>query len=1069
MESSYLLKINFNVFKSFFNKYLIYLFYFFIPDISSAGITGKISGRVIDAKTKTPLFSSNIIVQETTIGSFTDDDGYFAIINIPPGRYNVKCSMIGYKDYIIQDVRVEIDQTTDLLFLMNIEIIFGEQITVEAKKKIIKKDIAATHVSITSKTIEQLPLGSIDDVLGLYTGITNSLGIRGGDPSQTLFMVDGVSLKEERNNLPITALPLSAVKQISAQTGGFNAEYNNVRSGLINVVTKEGNIRKYSGSISIKQSQPSPKHFGISPYNKNSFWLRPYLDPDVCWTGTDNGNWDEYTQRQFPRFDGWNSVSNDFVVDNNLDNDITPSAAQKVYLWEHRKKGFIQKPDQNLDLGFGGPVPLISQYFGNLRFFLSYRYVQNMYLMQLSRDGIYNKSFLIKTTSDISKTTKVSVLLLNNILEATTSSRTGETTFMKNVYDVASEIDRKGFTIPWRIFTNTYWSQTDRNYSMISAKISRLVNPQTFYEIQLQNFKIKYNTGPMRDRDNNLKYEIFPGYIVDEAPFGFEEDPIFGIDGLGMGGSVSTSRDSSIFNTFSLKFNLNSQINRRNNIKSGIKLVYDNFNLKYGMVNKALPEGNFFNISTGHPYRINYYIQDKIEYDGFIPILGLVLDYINPNGKWYNIDNFSRDFFSSNYSNENENSFKNKKSKYHLYISPRLSISHPITTDSKFYFNYGHYRQIPSNENLFRIQRSSINQLDYLGNPNLPLSRTVSYELGYDHSIKDIYLFHLSAYYKNIDDQEDWTQYISNDGKINYQKLTADSYEDIRGFEIYTSKLYGKWVTGQINYEYRVETKGYFGIKKIFENPSDQREYLRLNLYQEKPRPRPRFKSIINLQTPNNFGPKLVNSRPFSDWLFNIVAEWTAGYWFTWNPNNIPGVTYNVKWDDFSDIKLKISKTINYGDINIKFYLDCNNLFNFKYLSGESFSDMDDYNYYFYSLHLPENISSKLAKDGSPYPNIPGKDRPGDFRKQGVEFVPMEWVADIANVTNPHERPIYYSSKNNTYYQWSLEDGWFLVNNQYLDYVLNNKAYIDMPNQTFFSFLNPRDIFLGFTIYYNFE
>ena len=192
--------INSNIFNVIRKQYLISLFYFFLADISNAGITGKISGRVIDANTKKPLLTSNIIVQGTTIGSFTDENGYFVIINIPPGMYDVKCSMIGYKDYIIQDVRVEIDQTTDLNFSMNIEIIAGEQITVDAKKKVIKKDIAATHMSITSKTIEELPLGSIEDVLGLYAGITNQLGVRGGDPSQTLFMVDGISLKEERNN-----------------------------------------------------------------------------------------------------------------------------------------------------------------------------------------------------------------------------------------------------------------------------------------------------------------------------------------------------------------------------------------------------------------------------------------------------------------------------------------------------------------------------------------------------------------------------------------------------------------------------------------------------------------------------------------------------------------------------------------------------------------------------------------------------------------------------------------------------------------------------------------------------
>jgi outer membrane receptor protein involved in Fe transport len=53
-------------------------------------------------------------------------------------------------------------------------------------------------------------------------------------------MVDGIVLRDQRDNSPITSVPLSSMQEISVQTGGFSAEYNNVRSGVVNVVTKEG-------------------------------------------------------------------------------------------------------------------------------------------------------------------------------------------------------------------------------------------------------------------------------------------------------------------------------------------------------------------------------------------------------------------------------------------------------------------------------------------------------------------------------------------------------------------------------------------------------------------------------------------------------------------------------------------------------------------------------------------------------------------------------------------------------------------------------------------------------------
>jgi len=41
-----------------------------------------------------------------------------------------------------------------------------------------------------------------------------------------------------------------------------------------------------------------------------------------------------------------------------------------------------------------------------------------------------------------------------------------------------------------------------------------------------------YRTGPWRYRDYTKQYELFKDYFRNEAPFGFDESPIFGIDGI---------------------------------------------------------------------------------------------------------------------------------------------------------------------------------------------------------------------------------------------------------------------------------------------------------------------------------------------------------------------------------------------------------------------------------------------------------------------------------------------------------------------------------------------------------
>ncbi|MDW7679110.1 MAG: TonB-dependent receptor, partial [bacterium] len=634
--------------------------------------------------------------------------------------------------------------------------------------------------------------------------------------------------------------------------------------------------------------------------------------------------------------------------------------------------------------------------------------------------------------------------------------------YMTSEWDVANQVDRAGFTVPWRIFTDIYWSPTSRFYNMFSAKFTHLVSPTSFYEVQLQRTAQKYRTSPERERDFTKRYEIFEGYFVDEAPEGFEADARFGIDGLGMGGPVSTARDYSKFSSTSAKFDLVSQINPTNEIKVGFEFVYDGLDMDFGMVNKFLPEGNTWTNFKRNPYRLTAYLQDKLEYKGFISNVGFLLEYSNPNGDWYDVDIYERAFFSDNYNPDDESNINTKKAKARFNLSPRLAVSHPITQNSKLYFNYGHYRQTPTSENLYRVQRAINNKIDYLGDPTLPLARTVAYELGYDHALFNDYLLHLAAYYKDITNQEDWTSYISIDGKVNYRKLTANNYQDIRGFEIDITKTTGRWFFGNINYEYRVGTAGYFGVKQYNENPADQREYLRQNPKQSKPRPRPIFKAYLDFHTPSDFGLQFGNIKPLANWQLNILANWIAGRWDTWNPNKIPAIEYNVQWKSYYNLDIKLSKTLFLGDFNVKLFMDIYNVFNFKHFSGVSFHDSHDYDFYMKSLHLPGSISDELG-----YGNIPGNDQPGDYRKQGVEFVPMEWTASLDRVSNPRERAIYYDASTKKYMEYR-SDQWSEVSKSRIDQIIADKAYIDMPNQTYFTFLNPRSLFFGVMLTYNF-
>ncbi|HDR05944.1 MAG TPA: TonB-dependent receptor, partial [Candidatus Marinimicrobia bacterium] len=704
---------------------------------------GKITGYVKDSQTGAPLAGANVVIEGTILGAATDGEGYYVILNVPPDEYNVSAFFIGYAPYRITGVRVNIDLTTELSFPMQSQAIQGETVTVVAEMPVVKKDVAGSQLNMSSEEIEVLPATSVGGVLGMKAGITSDLSIRGSGSDQTLFMVDGITQRDSRNNSPIQSVPLSAIQEVSVQTGGMSAEFSNVRSGVVNVVAKEGPKDYYTATLSYKYSPPAAKHFGVSAYDPESYWLKPKLDDDLAWFGMAASDMDYWTQLQYVgnQFEGWNSVAARTLQDGDPSTDLTAAAAQRIFRWQYRKDGHIRKPDYNIDLGFGGPIPG-AKALGALRFYASYFENKNMYMLPLSRDGVYNNSGMLKITSDISRKTKLNIIGNFSSISATSA---GGTSYFTSSYGIANAIDRAGFTGPWRVFTHEYFTSIWIDSKSLAAKLTHMFDAASVGELTVSRIQRNYTKGYNKARDYDAKYEIFPGYFVDEAPIGWTLEYNNGIDGIAMGGPFATARDTSKIVTYNVKTNYRSQINKYNQVKAGLDFTFDNLSVFMRGIN-PLPDGQYYTKFNRNPYRLSMFVEDKLEFEGLVTTLGLVGDFIAPNSEWYKPASlYDVNFFGSfpEAWNEMENvpdSLK-EKAEWQFKVSPRLGISHPISETAKLFFNYGHYYQLPSAENMFELEyQFSTSQVNYFGNPSLGLARTISYEVGFDKSLLDQYL-----------------------------------------------------------------------------------------------------------------------------------------------------------------------------------------------------------------------------------------------------------------------------------------------------------------------------------------
>jgi outer membrane receptor protein involved in Fe transport len=1038
--------------RHFFKILLSGLWIFMLPSIGSAGTAGKISGTISDGKTGAALPGANVVIEGTGFGSVTDGNGNFTILNVPPGMYSVRASYLGYVTMTIQNLQVHIDQTTKADAKLEMQALVGESVVVVAHRSIVKPDVATSVVAVTNQEIEELPVADVQSIVGLQAGIRGELEIRGGEASEALFQVNGLTLRDPRNNKPISNIALSSVKEVSVERGGFNAEYGQIRSGLINVVTKEGSTSSYFGTATIRYSPYAPKNFGISPFDANSMWLRPYTDPAVCWTGTKNGAWDQYTQSQNLEFAGWNEISRILNQDNDPNNDLTPLATQRRFLWETRKRPKVA-PDYTVDAGFGGPVPFIGKTLGNLRFFGAYRRDREMLLVPLTRDDNLNWDGNLRLDSDISKSMKIRITALGGKLY--TQARN----WQEGAYiQTPDEVSQFGSEIPSNLWSTGYFSPVEIDHKALSARLTHFINQKTFYEIQIEHINRRYHVTAARERDLAKKFEIIPGYYVDEAPFGYSPEQTSGVTGLEFGGHTSKQRDFSKVSATTLRADLTSQMNFNNLVKTGLEFVYNNLDLDYGQIASLTWGKNYEDRVQKHifPLRASVYLQDKLETKGFIANLGARLDYSNANTEWYNVDPYDPSFFSQLYSMAK--TYNMKETKPQWQISPRLGISHPVTENSKLFFNYGHFKQMPSYQEAFRLGRGSNRKMTIFGNPDLILAKTVSYELGYDHSLFNDFLVQVAAFYHDIIDEQNQTAYISPSG-VSYEKITSNNYKDIRGFELTLRKNRGRYWTAFGNYTYQVTTRGHFGTENLYQDPSEQkRENERTqNLYQERPMPSPYARANVTFYTPPEFGPQLAYSRPFGDLMLSLIFDWESGEWSTFNPQN-PLIAYNVQRKDVFDTQLRFVKSFKVKKFNFQLFVDVYNALNHKQMSLNSFGGRaGDYENYMNSLHLPRSTA---------YSNIPGDDQIGEYRREGIDYQPVFGRGSI-DLNNDKGVPgeVYYDFASGKYMEDS--DGnknWREVDTSRIDRILKTKAYIDMPNKTSFTFLNPRQIFFGMRI-----
>lgn len=744
---------------------------------AQAATTGKINGLVLDAETGDPMIGVNVMLAGTSLGAATDIEGYFTILNVPPGKYDLVASSIGYKTFRLQDVRVSVDHTTNINIDMESSVIEGEEVVVVAEKELIKKGLTSSEASISEEELESMPVESFTGLLATQAGVTQdsdgALHVRGGRSSEVTYMVDGIPVSSDLG----LSLSTNVISELTLISGTFNAEYGKAMSGIVNIATKDGAKNFQARATAQLGDMLTWDEKFIKGSSFNPFTFQRY-DLDISGplaflpggsyfiTGTFRNNlgW-LYGIREHTTYDRGIIGNNRATIDMTGDSAYVPmntSDSKKIMA----KVSFFPLQKTKLMYQFIGDFGNWQNYVHEWKYAPDgrYQYHSNdiMHALHLTHT-ISDKSYFTFKYSYKSGHSEQYVNKIDIPFTMNEDVNGNGTIDMLPGLNVSEDLNGNGvldddLQVDWD-FINQYGA---------------FVPNDTWYTLELEDTTI------------NVPYYVTPNGRTDLPAYHFN------YGGQRMGYYISEDKS----HTF--KFDFVSQVNRQHQIRTGVEyntyirhrnesvlqMSEQDETLPPFIQNARVANHDFY---THYPYDFAAYLQDKIEVKDIIIQAGLRYDYFNANTVV--IDPLSRDTTDASPKHQ---------------LSPRLGVSFPITDQGFIHFSYGHFFQMPTFYYLYTnplLKRSA--SVSRFGNPDIEPQKTVMYELGLQQQLSNSTAIDLTIFYRDI---INWlsTEYNFVDNAYKYTRYITEDYGNVRGITFSLTQRAGQLLTLNADYTYQI-------------------------------------------------------------------------------------------------------------------------------------------------------------------------------------------------------------------------------------------------------------------------
>lgn len=739
-----------------------------------AGTTGKIAGAVADAETGEVLPGVNVIIEGTHLGAATDLEGDYAILNIPPGTYSLKATMIGYREGRAINVNVSIDFTTTVDFHLQPAVLeIGDAIVITAERPLVRLDLTSSQAVVGAEEISEMPVEDMADVLGLQAGVVEDAGggihVRGGRASEVAYQLDGISVTDPFSGMKAVEIENMAVQELQVISGTFNAEYGQAMSGIVNIVTKEGGDR-LAGNLSLCSGDYLSSHEDIF-YNiddRNPFDI---VDFQAGLNGPIPG-----LGRKLSFFSSIRSLADD------------------GHLYGRR---LFNPSDDPTDSAYTWPSPDTAQ--------------------AVAMNRKKRTSLQSKLTYKLSPTVKFAW--------GTSGDKSNCRAFSHDfLYNPDGDYQHHHRSWSHSVHLNHSLSPK----AFYTAKLSRFFYDYRYYVFQdPEEILDKISKGEQID-SRYVDPDLLNNNIANFRSGGTEMWHFYRNTTTTVGKFDITSQ---ITKTHQAKAGI--ELRKHRLCLHEFELIpreEDGVRIEPFVPDIPPIESPLHNEYAHHPVEASAYIQDKMEFKDMIVNVGFRYDFFEPDGR---VPTDLRDPHNDSYTTNiwddqldslvtvtgldpvkpfNEDGsynywrYKYREAKPKHQFSPRIGIAYPITEQGAIHFSYGHFFQIPTFEHLYADPEFEVEKglTTRMGNADLNPQKSVIYEIGLQQQLSERIGMDVTGFYKDMRDLLGTEIHEIYQMGHKYALYVNRDYGNVRGITLALNKRRSGLLSASIDYTYQV-------------------------------------------------------------------------------------------------------------------------------------------------------------------------------------------------------------------------------------------------------------------------